>query len=921
MYIFYFHKTPLKLSLKPLGLLFLSISLISGFVSGQDASTYTFSATTATYADLTGTTNTSLGATDDDAVSAAITLPFTFTFGGDDYTQARVSTNGWLTFGSTTNSYPVNLIDNAELAKPLLMPLWDDLQNRVIPRYVTSGTAPNRIFKVEWSQSEWSKSANGDVMSFQVWLYETTNVAEFRYKRGATAVGAGSATIGIYDASSTPMVLDGTGATPTAKICNTDFVTNLSAKPADNQVYTFTPSTLSSSDRWWLHVYDNNIVNINNTSKYVGYYSLTTSTNPFDDQGFDSRNYDWGTNGTPSSATGYIGCPTIAKATAPTAATGNDRFKYYHKRQGFDCGIYKVTMQLLDDSAKLVINGVERWGGSLFAGANVVNPGGIACSPNGCDVNIGYYYLDEEIHVELRTKENTGFTAAWMNIERVADADITYTALTDNTSQSWCIGNMATPMSSLATPIAFVAGQQVVTPGDYIWTYQWQSNLTGCGGIWVDIPGETNATLSPGIMYVPTYYRRKTLLCGVEVAASNCATIQVPVVGTTLGIDEDNATCVVNTNNWVHFYETGSPNRLLASIHSGGQDLGNVTVTCYVEGSPLLVPACDAPFNPYFYTSVLQRHWVVTPQYQPYENGNPGNPILVRLPLKDTELSALVTASGQNASPLDNVAALNDLKLSKYSGPNNVDDNALNNCASAGGNENALIYSGTGGVATPYASEANISVPAAQFKQFSIPGFSELWLHAQTENSPLPVVLTDFSVHCRKDKQTEVIWSTASESNTLKYTVEKSRDLQHWLYVSELPAAGNSGTSLNYTMMDVNSYAGISYYRLVQTDLNGVEKIYGPVSVSCEAESSGVAVFPNPVRGEFTVEVISDVALEAEIQVSEISGKIVLRKEVKLQQGRNHFSLDEAGLANGGYMVRIVCEDKTFDPVKFVVDK
>lgn len=176
---------------------------------GQSASNYCFTARSGTYPTLTGTTNVpGLAATDDEAVSNAITLPFNFTFGGSAYNQVKVSSNGWLTFGSTTNAAYVNTSGNAASSKPILFPLWDDLQNRTIPRYVVSGSAPNRIFKLEWSQQEWDFNANNDVISFQVWLYETSNVIEYYYKQGGTAVNNGSASIGIYDANDTYLTLN-----------------------------------------------------------------------------------------------------------------------------------------------------------------------------------------------------------------------------------------------------------------------------------------------------------------------------------------------------------------------------------------------------------------------------------------------------------------------------------------------------------------------------------------------------------------------------------------------------------------------------------------------------------------------------------------------------------------------------------------
>ena len=119
------------------------------------------------------------------------------------------------------------------------MPLWDDLRGTTIPRYVTTGTAPNRIFKLEWYKQKWDYQNTGDVISFQVWLYEGSNRIEYIYNRGAAAVTNASATIGIYDANSNYLTLSNSGTSPTAQ--TGIFTATIATKPASGQVYQFTP--------------------------------------------------------------------------------------------------------------------------------------------------------------------------------------------------------------------------------------------------------------------------------------------------------------------------------------------------------------------------------------------------------------------------------------------------------------------------------------------------------------------------------------------------------------------------------------------------------------------------------------------------------------------------------------------------------
>ena len=46
-----------------------------------------------------------------------------------------------------------------------------------------------------------------------------------------------------------------------------------------------------------------------------------------------------------------------------------------------------------------------------------------------------------------------------------------------------------------------------------------------------------------------------------------------------------------------------------------------------------------------------------------------------------------------------------------------------------------------------------------------------------------------------------------------------------------LPSAGNSTQKINYNTRHQNPESVINYYFLVQVDIDGVEKYYGPISI------------------------------------------------------------------------------------------
>jgi hypothetical protein len=228
---------------------FIAIWLLNqGNVFAQyPASSYSFSALSGTYTDINGGTVVTALAADDG--TGNVNIGFNFNFCGTIYTQLKACSNGWLCFGTTTtsnqwtNTY-ANLTSGPSM-KPIMMPLWDDLGGtNGQAMYTTSGIAPNRIFTMQYNHWQWNVNTVNTTygISFQVRLYETTNVIEYQYRQETGAfLGAPSATIGIADGATAPtfLSLDGTTASPNASA--TTFTTSIATKPATGQIYRFTP--------------------------------------------------------------------------------------------------------------------------------------------------------------------------------------------------------------------------------------------------------------------------------------------------------------------------------------------------------------------------------------------------------------------------------------------------------------------------------------------------------------------------------------------------------------------------------------------------------------------------------------------------------------------------------------------------------
>ncbi len=210
------------------------------------ANTYQFSAFSGTFTDITGATSLSAIETDD-ALSAAVPVGFDFNYCGTNYNQIRVSSNGWISFNTGLGTYDYvagNATGSFNTIKPAIFPLWEDISgNGGTAGYTTVGTAPNRIFTVEFKNWKWNYSGTAAALSFQIKLYETSNLIQFIYRQEAGAINtnSGGASIGIMDNNATVgyLSLNNTSATPVASF--TTFATDLLDKPATGQVYQFKP--------------------------------------------------------------------------------------------------------------------------------------------------------------------------------------------------------------------------------------------------------------------------------------------------------------------------------------------------------------------------------------------------------------------------------------------------------------------------------------------------------------------------------------------------------------------------------------------------------------------------------------------------------------------------------------------------------
>jgi PKD repeat protein len=229
------------------------ICTATSILSKAQVAGYTFAQSTTTYSSITGT---ALFTTTWDDNVQNLTLPFSFQFNGGTYTAINVSSNGFVTFGTTapsaTSYTPISATTGYNGAISAFG--RDIVANAEACTYTTLGTAPNRTFVVQWNNARRYSGGGlaGDVLNFQIRLSETTNVATVVYGTcSATSTTSLTCQVGLRGSVNTDFLNRTSTTSWTATTnggANNAAITTLNTiQPASGLTFSWTPVVCSGT--------------------------------------------------------------------------------------------------------------------------------------------------------------------------------------------------------------------------------------------------------------------------------------------------------------------------------------------------------------------------------------------------------------------------------------------------------------------------------------------------------------------------------------------------------------------------------------------------------------------------------------------------------------------------------------------------
>ncbi len=167
----------------------------------------------------------------------------------------------------------------------------------------------------------------------------------------------------------------------------------------------------------------------------------------------------------------------------------------------------------------------------------------------------------------------------------------------------------------------------------------------------------------------------------------------------------------------------------------------------------------------------------------------------------------------------------------------------------------------------------------------------------------LPIELLYLTATLTEAGEALLLWETASEQNTDYFEVQRSQDGQAFESIGIVDA---KGPYYKYSFKDFFPYKGINYYRLKVYDFDGNYSYTYMVNVNTtESGFKLLSVKPIPTIDKVNVVFNSNYDDFLRIEIFNLLGEVVIRKEIQARKGTMELDLDMEQLESGVYYLNM----------------
>ncbi|MFY0601457.1 MAG: T9SS type A sorting domain-containing protein [Cyclobacteriaceae bacterium] len=172
------------------------------------------------------------------------------------------------------------------------------------------------------------------------------------------------------------------------------------------------------------------------------------------------------------------------------------------------------------------------------------------------------------------------------------------------------------------------------------------------------------------------------------------------------------------------------------------------------------------------------------------------------------------------------------------------------------------------------------------------------------QSNPLPIELVSFNAETC-DNYVCLDWTTATEIDNNFFTIERTTNGVDFEEAGKVQGAGDSKEILYYSFIDKSPLAGVSFYRLKQTDYDGAYSHSEIVRIAFVINEE-FDIYPNPTVGD--LKITGKNIAEYNLVVYQINGKSIFVNSVK--NGDDRLVLETNNLPSGIYFVTLEYEGR-----------
>lgn len=185
--------------------------------------------------------------------------------------------------------------------------------------------------------------------------------------------------------------------------------------------------------------------------------------------------------------------------------------------------------------------------------------------------------------------------------------------------------------------------------------------------------------------------------------------------------------------------------------------------------------------------------------------------------------------------------------------------------------------------------------------------------------TPLPIELLYFDGEIVGEDNL-LTWATVSEQNNDYFTLERSRNGFDFEVLGTVAGAGTSTSTLYYNQFDYDPFAGISYYRLKQTDFDGQYIYSQTIALNREMEQAVVSdLFPNPANNSVNFMLNTPKTGTVNVDMFDNTGRLIATQAYEAHVGSNSFTIDISQFARGVYSTIIRFEHLEKEEIKQLI--